>query len=936
MSEFLDKSGLQLYAQKTNNIIRDVYSNYPYGEPTQGLVYTLNADKTSYSVTDYSGTSSSVIIANQKNGLPVTSIGQNAFRDKSITSVVIPDNIEEIGGNAFKACLELKEVIISPSSKLRTLHDSCFEASGVEKLAFPEGLTNVGSSVFSYCEALKELHLPKTVTYLHSGILQDCVNLVNVTLPFVGDSIKTSTDTYQYPLGYVFGESYTDDTTMKVTQSFYAEDLSTQVVQSFYFPPNLQNVTILGGNLLSGSFSGLTGKLKSVTLGEDIQLIHTYAFNGLASAEATYTTSTSNVDVYFNCLQAWCIPSTNALTGALMAPTAAYPSSGNIYIGSNVKELNNTWIPVDRAVLDSAVLETIGPYAFTYSLSSTSKVTLPEGITTLKTNAIQGNSYLTVILPASCTSAESQSIIGATAVVTYNYNFLPSGFASDFAPSYTIGVASSETVTYVFDSKFAQIRTAEYSAYVGENAGDSYSPPIDALYPSAAYDASSLSTMWTIDTSGFITACSIVAEKVAVPEQLYGIYIKGLSTNLFSGNTTLKEIYLPKSLTTIQQSAFQGCVNLESVHISGNSLSYIQDNAFQGCSKLININLPSSVKRIGSKAFADCIALPCLTVPFGCYIASSDFCEGMKGQIRLHEYSYVSAGTFPDNMAKNNVVIYSPFPTSNSAYRIGDPNSTSSLSYLYFNRACYFCAPSTIDSHEGKSGFQFKIRGTVDVFIDGKFVGHVDSSTGRYFTVYTGSGAFTSYNYSTPNCIEFIGNIKDIERCSASNLNSTWAIGDVYTIACVPYNYSSNKVWDGMFKWVKVGNLDLNNIPYETDTYESISYSTEDTITLHRSTVSFNEIGKEAFYGATITSVTIPKTVTKISADAFRQTTGSYTLRFEQPAGTAIQMPTSNLFYHKNAKSLTIYTDNETIKNYNWAGDNVTPTFYHLDGTAWT
>lgn len=68
-------------------------------------------------------------------------------------------------------------------------------------------------------------------------------------------------------------------------------------------------------------------------------------------------------------------------------------------------------------------------------------------------------------------------------------------------------------------------------------------------------------------------------------------------------------------------------------------------------------------------------------------------------------------------------------------------------------------------------------------------------------------------------------------------------------------------------------------------------------------------------------------------------TTANSTIYFLNPAGMTVHLPNagdgSGLMYSKNAKAITIYTDNETIKNYDWATDNITATIYHLDGSAW-
>lgn len=89
-----------------------------------------------------------------------------------------------------------------------------------------------------------------------------------------------------------------------------------------------------------------------------------------------------------------------------------------------------------------------------------------------------------------------------------------------------------------------------------------------------------------------------------------------------------------------------------------------------------------------------------------------------------------------------------------------------------------------------------------------------------------------------------------------------------------------------------------------------------------------------------LTSITIPSTVTSIGNAAFQNTNGITEIRFLAPSGATISLPTAGstygMFYRKTAKSITVYTDNATIKNYAWSSDNLTCTFKHLDGTDWT
>ncbi|MEY4327250.1 MAG: hypothetical protein RIS24_3421, partial [Verrucomicrobiota bacterium] len=64
--------------------------------------FTYTATAPVASVTGYTGAGGVVTIPETINGLSVTSIGLNAFRNKtSLTSVTIPNSVTTIGGSAF-------------------------------------------------------------------------------------------------------------------------------------------------------------------------------------------------------------------------------------------------------------------------------------------------------------------------------------------------------------------------------------------------------------------------------------------------------------------------------------------------------------------------------------------------------------------------------------------------------------------------------------------------------------------------------------------------------------------------------------------------------------------------------------------------------------------------------------------------------------------
>ena len=103
---------------------------------------------------------------------------------------------------------------------------------------------------------------------------------------------------------------------------------------------------------------------------------------------------------------------------------------------------------------------------------------------------------------------------------------------------------------------------------------------------------------------------------VTLPQSLSSI-----PDSLFEGST-INTISIPKTVTSIGESAFANCVNLTSIDLP-NGLTSIGYRAFYGCERLTEIVVPDSVSEIYNRAFASCSQLESITFPISATLYAS-------------------------------------------------------------------------------------------------------------------------------------------------------------------------------------------------------------------------------------------------------------------------------------------------------------------------
>lgn len=233
-----------------NFIVRLDLTNWDWGTIT-GATFTITVtapsrdftfDATTGTIKKYNGNDAVVNIPSEINGTPVTTIGNAAFRDSSVTSVTIPASVTEIGANAFAGCTNLTSVtyggdwsnltiqsgnpavedaakdaanaplfdfeftpdntavivinyryngaaadVTIPSrykgKPVTTIGHAAFFNSAVTSVTIPDSVTSISDSAFINCPQLTNISIPNSVTYIGFSAFSSCTSLKSITLP---------------------------------------------------------------------------------------------------------------------------------------------------------------------------------------------------------------------------------------------------------------------------------------------------------------------------------------------------------------------------------------------------------------------------------------------------------------------------------------------------------------------------------------------------------------------------------------------------------------------------------------------------------------------------------------------------------------------------------------------------------------------------------
>ncbi len=274
-----------------------------------------------------------------------------------------------------------------------------------------------------------------------------------------------------------------------------------------------------------------------------------------------------------------------------------------------------------------ASVTSIGGDAFEYCSGLTS-VTIPASVTSIGNSAFSNCSGLTsVTIPTSVTSIGNYAFGDCSGLTSVTIPASVTSIGGDVfygcskLPSFTATCSSGQTLKYQVVDANSQIVYVEANS---TSINGTLVIPSTVTYQDVTYtvkyvigsafkNCSSLTnvtipnSVTTIGDEAFLGCNGLT--NVTIPTS-----VTYIGTHAFQKCTKLASAVLPSSVSSINEGTFSGCSGLTSVTIP-NSVVSIGTSSFDGCTDLTNVTIPSSVTSIKNKAFSSCSSLKSVNLP---------------------------------------------------------------------------------------------------------------------------------------------------------------------------------------------------------------------------------------------------------------------------------------------------------------------------------
>ncbi len=548
-------------------------------------------------------------------GNAVKSIGNYAFYETPITSIVFSDSLEAIGNSAFESCTSIETIDFGTG--IKTIGDKAFylnskltevdfpgsELTGIGSWAFgfdklinginiqSEMLKSIGEDAFYSCEGIERVTISGDNAVIGNDAFSECKSIETVTL----SGVETLSD-------YSFSSCIN-------LRTFTADNALKTIGEITFCNCSLLETINIGSNVNSigrNAFSNCSS-LKSFTIPDGVTSIQNYTFRDCTALETV-----------------------NIGSGVTKISGNAFEDDTSLseFI---VSGSNTTYSSADGVLYNKAKTAII-----ISPKNKSGSITIPDTVTTITDYAFQNCPNITsVVIGRNVQKVGKYAFSGCPALESVT--FAESGDVtkvideSAFADCPSLeSVTLGNAVTRIEKCAFAataltQIVFPEGLERIGDYAFSPYAKGEYGTYKESSLENATFgSEIQSIGVGAFYRA---PLTKLVIP----GSNLSSIGTKAFYNCDDLKSVSISGKNTCINDSAFSGCDNLESVILRGvktladkgvfnycrklqtftadNDLESIGEYTFQNDELLYSVNMGTGVNYIGKYAFDYCSAL---------------------------------------------------------------------------------------------------------------------------------------------------------------------------------------------------------------------------------------------------------------------------------------------------------------------------------------
>lgn len=542
----------------------------------------------------YDGAGGDVVVPAEIDGFTVDVIGINVFKGDTITSLTLPDTVLELRSNAVSSCEKLTSVTL-PQSLVVINRMNFFSCNALSEVTIPASVRYIGDTSFRFCDALRKI----TFEGVCPAIDMDCFSVLpDDAVAYVpDDQLEAYTAAFENA-GSTVSVQPSGKNAVLVENNGYVED-------EFDFDASTGAITSYNGYATYLAIPETIGGAPVKAIGPEAFARHAY----LAFLELPEGLESIGDSAFYNC----------ETLGRVRFPSTLKTIGSNAFYNA-----------YKSSVLELTSVESIGDYAF-YFAGLKGSLELPEGLKSIGENAFEActNMGANLYLPSTLESIGSNAFKG-----DYNIQYIV--LESPTAPMLGENVFAGCDYLYDIDLNAHGTRQEmqQWQAYVDAlglpcRVWRAQDPTAQSPEKGAYQYENRVLTEYTGTKTRIHPHLTVSKEPVVGLDD--GVFKDSQTIEYFSVahndefttigaesfmNSSLREVDLFDSVTTIGARAFANCAQLETLTLP-DSLTTIGEGALDGLTGLKKLVIKCDPALIPAGAFANMPNLSEVTVESG-------------------------------------------------------------------------------------------------------------------------------------------------------------------------------------------------------------------------------------------------------------------------------------------------------------------------------